>query len=739
MKKIVSISLGSSERDYTMNSRFLGEDFHIRRLGTDGDVNQAVELMKQWDQKAHVIGLGDVKFPYAIGSNRLVRKDTEALLEAGKKLATPVTIGTALRRVAYEWSLRHVNYKLGKGSYFSNARVLFMSGMFSYRLSRVMAEYTPNLVFADPLIEKGIPNLLNSLKELEKYATRVHRVMQWIPLKSITDRISPLRGIDNYLFRRAVKDAQVIVIPYQNFHHYIQNFFVDELGGKTVITATAYDDRVQLLKDRGVEVIIDTTPKILQQVVAVNVLEAMIMAALDRPLNEITDDDLLEIVSEQRMDPRVIYPFSKQKRKTRFAFVIHPLSQQHFLNVKPLEFISRFAPDNFINWVEKAVSYIPPFVYSKVTGIQSPCGVDAEGWLITIGGTPRQMLSKAPEFTYRQLLQAANLAKRLGAQIMGLGAFTKVVGDAGVTVSRKADIPITTGNSLSAAGAIWAAIEAVKRMGLIKIKARSNRIHAKAMVVGASGSIGAVCCRLLAQMFDQVVMVDIRDARLLALKQIIREETPRAGVIVSTRADKYLADMDVIVTTTSAAGKSVLDIMKVKPGCVITDVARPLDLSPEEVAKRPDVLVIESGEIELPGNPEMKNIGLPHKVAYACLAEVITLALEGRFENYTIGREIEWQKVNDIYDLAQKHGMKLAAISGHKGVYTDEDIAEVARLARNAVTSKRKKPVRTVSRAPKKAPPVKPAEKPKKKVRPRPAVIDYPMEEERPMPQVSIH
>jgi hypothetical protein len=94
------------------------------------------------------------------------------------------------------------------------------------------------------------------------------------------------------------------------------------------------------------------------------------------------------------------------------------------------------------------------------------------------------------------------------------------------------------------------------------------------------------------------------------------------------------------------------------------------------VAKRPDVLVIESGEIELPGNPEMKNIGLPDKVAYACLAETIVLALEGRFEVFTIGRDIEWEKVKTIYKLGLKHGMKLAAISGVNGVFTDEDIAQ---------------------------------------------------------------
>ena len=125
--------------------------------------------------------------------------------------------------------------------------------------------------------------------------------------------------------------------------------------------------------------------------------------------------------------------------------------------------------------------------------------------------------------------------------------------------------------------------------------------------------------------------------------------------------------------------------MRVKPGCVITDVARPLDLSPEDVAKRPDVLVIESGEIALPGEVKMKSIGFEDRsVVYACLAETIVLALEGRFENFTLGRNLDWEKVHEIYKLGLKHGMELAAISGVNGVYSDEEIARVRQLALEA-------------------------------------------------------
>ncbi len=376
----------------------------------------------------------------------------------------------------------------------------------------------------------------------------------------------------------------------------------------------------------------------------------------------------------------MIYPCGF-RRVNRFAFVIHPLSQEYFKNIKSVELLSHVSPPIFMDALEKAMAYAPPFVYSHVTGIKSPTGVEAEGWLISVGGTPREIMSHSPEFTYRRLLDAARVARSLGAQIMGLGAFTKVVGDAGLTVARRAPLPITTGNSYSASGALWAAHDAMLRLKLVPPSRDGHKVKFKAMVVGATGSIGSVCARLLAMVAEEVYLVSPETAKLLSLKGSILKETPDAKLYLSSSTDRDIAGMDMIVTATSGGGKRILDIMKVKPGCVITDVARPLDLPAEEVARRPDVLVIESGEIQLPGKVSMKNIGLPRNVAYACLAETIVLALEGRFENFTVGRNIEWEKVREIYRLGLKHGMKLAAISGVNGPFTDADIRRVRRLA----------------------------------------------------------
>ncbi|MCG8615522.1 MAG: hypothetical protein MI802_04850, partial [Desulfobacterales bacterium] len=510
MKQVISISLGPSKYDYEFETEFLGQQFMVKRIGTDGSRDKAAQLLLESDTKADAIGVGQVKFPPAISSGYLTRRHDDKIKRLGRKVQTPVTTGAALRDVAYEWSLRFVEHKFK--DYFKNQKVLFLSGLTNYKMAKVMAEYTDNLTFADPVIENDISKLVHSLKGFERYAKGAHEILDWLPSKRLTSSVVPLKKWNQYILKKAMQKANIIVVPNQGFYRLLRDTSIEELGGKIIISSTVHDDRVDFLKARGVDVIIDTTPKILQQVVSPNVIEALILAALEKKSDMVHPDDILEIISMQRMDPRIVYPSGKEKRVHRFAFVIHPLSKEFLKKDKAVDFVSGFAPPVFLDAVEKVVAYAPPWVYSKVTGVKSPTGAEAEGWLITVGGTPKQMLSHTPEFTYKRLLQAARMAKRMGAQIMGLGAFTKVVGDAGLTVAKKADIPITTGNSYSASGALWAAADAVRRMGLIEIES-GKKIAGKTMVLGASGAIGSVCCRLLAKAFDEVILAGRNTAK----------------------------------------------------------------------------------------------------------------------------------------------------------------------------------------------------------------------------------
>jgi predicted amino acid dehydrogenase len=286
------------------------------------------------------------------------------------------------------------------------------------------------------------------------------------------------------------------------------------------------------------------------------------------------------------------------------------------------------------------------------------------------------MMRHGERFTYDRLNQSARIAQRKNARIMGLGAFTSVVGDAGITVAHESDIAITSGNSLTVAATLEAAKQAVIKMGA------TDLTQGKAMIIGATGSIGSVCARLLAQAINDVVLVSIEPERLIELKRTIQAETPGARIAIATRPDDYLGESDLIVTATSAFGQRIVDITQCKPGAVICDVARPPDISVDEAALRPDVLVIESGEVLIPGDIDFGyDIGLPPKTAYACLAETALLAMEGRFEDYTLGRNITMERVKEIYRLFKKHQFQIAGLRSFDEYVTDEMIAEKRALA----------------------------------------------------------
>jgi predicted amino acid dehydrogenase len=675
MKRIVSVSLGPASANYEFTTTFLGRSFHVRRVGADWDLARAEALLERYEREADAIGLGMVRDHACVGARRFTDRQTTRLERAVQRV--PVTTGGTLRALFDEWAVRHV--QRDEGEYFTNARVLFLSGITNYRTASVLAEYTKNLAFADAIALHGVPKLLRSLRSLETYAGSMPVFHRWQATPPVQDGAPPRLAWNRRALKRAMEWAHFVVAPY----HQLERYSRADLEKKVVLTSSIPDEALARLGEKGVYVVIDRTPQLLDRVVGLNIVDAMILAALEKPREEVLYDDYLHVLGELDFVPRMLYPTGRYRRVNRFAFVIHPLSQEHIKKVKPVEVLSRVAGRWGMDVAERLFAHLPPFLYSRVSGIESPTGAETEGWLITVGGTPKQLLAHGPEFTYRRLLAAARMAEKLGAQIMGLGAFTKVVGDAGVTVAKRADLPITTGNSYSASAALWAGADAVRRLGLVPLDT-AGKVQGKAMVIGATGAIGSACARLLAQAAEEVHLVSIESAKLFTLKESILRDTPDAKLHLASRADEYLSEMDMIVTATSGAGRKILDIMKVKPGCVITDVARPLDLPPDEVAKRPDVLVIESGEILVPGALKMRHIGLPPNIVYACLAETIVLALEGRFETYTIGRNIEWQKVKEIYRLGLKHGMRLAAISGVRGVFTDEDIARVRERALEA-------------------------------------------------------
>lgn len=347
---------------------------------------------------------------------------------------------------------------------------------------------------------------------------------------------------------------------------------------------------------------------------------------------------------------------------TRFGFVIHPLNARDVARKYP---IARFLPDSVI---EAVIRHKRSMVVSEITGVRSDTGATTEGWFIGCPLTPNQMTRTLPlEQVYDRIVECCEIAASQGAKIIGLGAFTSVVGDGGITIASRSPIAVTTGNSYTVATAIEGTLRAC---ALLEI----DLPNATLAVVGATGSIGKTCARVLAREFGRVILV----GRNLAKTQAVVEEI---GFGEATTDVARIREADAVVTVTSTDAAVILP-EHLKPGCVVCDVARPRDVSVRVGKERPDVLVIEGGVIRVPGDVRFNfDFGFPERTAYACMSETMILALEDRAENFTIGKDVSVAQVDEITRLAKKHGFELEKFrSFEKAV--DEESIERARKAR---------------------------------------------------------
>lgn len=352
----------------------------------------------------------------------------------------------------------------------------------------------------------------------------------------------------------------------------------------------------------------------------------------------------------------------------RFAFILHPLRQSDFTRKYPFLKIVPF------RWVENAFRYSSPRVLSHITGIVSPTGAEAEGWFIAVPMTPRLLLETPFEKVLPKIVQAGRMAEELGAHIVGLGAFLKVVGDRGISVAKSLQVPVTTGNSYTAGSALQGTLLAAARMG---IEAR----NAHAVIIGATGAIGSACARILSKHVASITLVARNRERLEALQSEIERTTP-TKVQVSTESRSAVRDADIVIAVSSATDV-LLEPEDLRSGSVVCDVARPRNVSASVYEKRTDVLVIDGGVIRVPGeNVDFGfNFGFPPKHAEACIAETIILALEQRYESFTLGADISVEQVEEITRLAHKHGFEVAGFRRFERAIPDE---EVERIRRNA-------------------------------------------------------
>lgn len=354
-----------------------------------------------------------------------------------------------------------------------------------------------------------------------------------------------------------------------------------------------------------------------------------------------------------------------------FAFIIHPIDPKRDVSRK-FPFLGKHLSVRQINFFS---TFFPPVYISEIEGIRSEAtGKEVKGWFIACPFTPQRLLELPEWMVYRKITQTGRMAEQLGADMLGLGAYTSVVGDAGVTIANNLDVPVTTGDAYTVAIAVEAIEQAAARMDIAME-------DSTAAVVGGNGAIGSVCAEILAERVGKLYLIGKRPAALEAFKDKLLENGVRAELQAETSMDA-LRHSQLTLTVTSDI-HSVIEPEHLPAGSVVCDVARPRDVSSQVAAARDDVLVIDGGMVDVPGMPNFNfDFGFPPGKAYACMAETIALTLEGRFEDYTLGKQIERARVQEIDTIAKKHGFKLSGFRSFEKAVSEAHIENVRRRAR---------------------------------------------------------
>lgn len=366
----------------------------------------------------------------------------------------------------------------------------------------------------------------------------------------------------------------------------------------------------------------------------------------------------------------ILVTLTVMMQKDSFAFIIHPIN--------PKRDVSRKYPalGKLPAWLIDYLSlFFPPVYISEISGIRSTATHRSlSGWFVACPLTPGRMMSLPPKVVYKKIVQTGRLAEKLGARILGLGAFTSVVGDGGITIAKNLNIPVTTGDSYTIAQAVHAIEEASARMDM-------PLPSATVAVVGAAGAIGKICAEMLAPKAARMLLIGRRTDGLVDLAQKINQACQTELTV--TGDINRLTEAHFIITVTSAVD-AIIEPAHLRRGAVVCDVARPRDVSRKVAEQRPDVLVIEGGMVEVPGPVDFGfDFGFPPKMAYACMAETMVLALEQRYESYTLGKSITLSQVETIDKIAMRHGFTLGGFRSFERAVSEERIAYTKACSRS--------------------------------------------------------
>ena len=298
MKRVVSVSLGSSSRDHRTEVELLGERFDLARMGMDGSLDRAAAKLRELDGRVDALGLGGIDVYLYAGSKRFALRDGLRLLDAVKH--TPVVDGSGLKNTLERAAVGFLAHELGVR--LRGAKVLMVSALDRFGMAQALVDAGADVLFGDFIFALDLDKPVRGLAEFEALAERYLPDACKLPFQFFYPTGKKQDRPPQPKYPEYYAEAEIIAGDF----HFLRQFMPERLDGKLVLTNTLTERDVDELRVRGVTRLITTTPDFGGRSFGTNVVEAAFVALLGKSWEAVTPDDYARLLRELDLRPRVL-------------------------------------------------------------------------------------------------------------------------------------------------------------------------------------------------------------------------------------------------------------------------------------------------------------------------------------------------------------------------------------------------------------------------------------------------
>lgn len=296
MKRVVSVSLGSSKRNKQSRITILGEEFLIERIGVDGDLRAFERTFQELDGKVDALGVGGADIYLWVDSKRYAFRQIERLVFGAKQ--TPVVDGSGLKHTLER---KMIFFLQEQGIiHFEKEKVLLTMAVDRVGMARALSEVCPRVVYGDLMFGLGLPIRLRSYKTLSILAKIALPIITRLPFRWFYP-VGEKQEKRKPKFPWAFHEATVIAGDW----HYILRYCPEKLPNKTIITNTLRKADLDWLREAGVCRAITSTPNIEGETFGTNVMEGVIVALIGKRPQDLNAEDYENVLRKLKWQPNI--------------------------------------------------------------------------------------------------------------------------------------------------------------------------------------------------------------------------------------------------------------------------------------------------------------------------------------------------------------------------------------------------------------------------------------------------